>query len=109
MYTGVPREVCLRETGWAEADKGQPEKPNVRTRWVAKEYKTHARLKLYASTPLLEALKVVLSEIAWASVEERWWRWMTCGERTSTLQHEEGCLSSFRPRTSSQVTNTGGG
>ena len=39
-------------------------KPNVRARWVAKEYKTHARPELYASTPPLEALKVVLSEIA---------------------------------------------
>ena len=65
MYVRVPREVCLRETGraplktgWAETDKGQPGKPNVRARWVAKEYKTHARPELYASTPPLEALKV---------------------------------------------------
>ena len=29
-----------------------------------KEYKTHARPEPYASTPPLEALKVVLSEIA---------------------------------------------
>ena len=71
MYVRVPREVCLRETGkapiktgWAETDKGQPGKPNVRARWVANEYKTHARPELYASTPPLEALKVVLSEIA---------------------------------------------
>ena len=44
MYVRVPREACLRETGkattkteWAETDKGQPGKPNVRARWVAKE------------------------------------------------------------------------
>ena len=43
-------------------DEGQ--KPDVRARWVAKEYKTHARPELYASTPPLEALKVVLSGIA---------------------------------------------
>ena len=48
-WVKVPREVCLRETGkapiktlWAETDKGQPGKPFVRARWVAKEYKTHA-------------------------------------------------------------------
>ena len=35
--------------------------PNVRARWVAKEYKTH---ELHAPTPPLEALKVVMSEIA---------------------------------------------
>ena len=63
MYVRVPREVCLRETGkvsiktrWAETDKGQPGKPNVRARWVAKEYKTHSRPELCASTPPLEAL-----------------------------------------------------
>ena len=39
MYTRVPKEVYLLETGraaiktgWAETDKGQPGKPNVRAR-----------------------------------------------------------------------------
>ena len=71
MDTSVPREVFLRETerapiktGWAETDKGQPGKPILRARWVAREYRTHARPELYASTPPLEALKVVLPEIA---------------------------------------------
>ena len=52
------------KTGWAETDKGQTGTPNVRVRWVVKEYKTHARPELYASTLPLEALKIVLSEIA---------------------------------------------
>ena len=63
--------MCLRETekapikpGRAETDKGQPGKPNVRARCVAKEYETHATPELYASTPPLEALIVVLSGIA---------------------------------------------
>ena len=66
MYTRSLPEGCLRETEtapiktrWAETDKGQPGKLNVRARWVAKEY-----TELYASTPPLEALKEVLSEIA---------------------------------------------
>ena len=50
--------------GWAETDKGRTEKPNVRARSVAKEYKTHARPELYASTPPLEALRLVQLEIA---------------------------------------------
>ena len=37
---------------------------NVRARWVATEYTTHARPELYASTPPLEALNVVVSEAA---------------------------------------------
>ena len=71
IATRCTSEVCPRETGkvpiktgWAETDKGQPGKPKVRARWVAKEYKTHTRPELYASTPPLEALEVVLSEIA---------------------------------------------
>ena len=71
MYTGVPREMCPRgdwegtvKTGWAETEKGEPGKPNVRARWVAKEHKRHAKPELYVSTPPPEALKVVLSEIA---------------------------------------------
>ena len=86
MYVRVPREVCSRETGkapiktgWAETDKGQPGKPNVRARWVAKEYKTHARPELHASTPPLEALEIVLSEIA-------------TGEREGTGRRAEGVL-----------------
>ena len=43
----------------------------MRTRWVAKEHKTHARPELYASTLPLEALKVVLSEIVTGKREGR--------------------------------------
>ena len=71
MHTRVPREVCSSETGkapfktgWAETDKEPPGRAQSARRWVAKEYKTHARPELHASTPPLESLKVVLSEIA---------------------------------------------
>ena len=56
------KRVCLRETekapiktGWAETDKGQPGKPNVRARWVAKDYKTHARPKIVHLDPLVSS------------------------------------------------------
>ena len=86
MYTRVPREICIRETGktpvktgWVETDNGQRGMPNVRARWVAKEYKTHARPELYASTPPLETL----------NAKRKSWHLSMYGERTSTLQHEE--------------------
>ena len=48
VATTCTQETCLRETGkapiktgWAETDKVQSGKPNVRARWVAKEHKTH--------------------------------------------------------------------
>ena len=44
--------------------QGAASEANVRARWVAKEFQTHSGPELYASTPPLEALKVVLSEIA---------------------------------------------
>ena len=97
MYTRVPREVCPRETEnapiktrWAETDKGQPGKPKVRARWVAKEYKTHARPELCASSPPLESRKFVLSEIATGK--------RACGGCISTLRHEEGNSSNCHPR-----------
>ena len=111
MFTRVPREVCIRETvraptktGWAETDKGQPGKPNIRARWVAKGYKTHARPELYASTPPLEALKVVLLEIA--NVRERLWHWSMCGEHMSTLRRDGECSSNCRPKITSWAMNT---
>ena len=61
------------------------------------EYKTHARPRLYASTLPLEELKVVLAEIA-TSVEEKLWHWLMCGERTSTLQHEEEYFVELPPK-----------
>ena len=71
MYVRGPSEVCLRETGKLPSRTGgqRPTKesqgslvcPRDRS---PKEYKTHARPELYASTPPLEALKVVLLDIA---------------------------------------------
>ena len=75
----------------------------MRARWVAKEYKTHARQELYASTPPLEALKIVLSEIA---TGKRGGKVVALGERTSTLRHEEGCLSNCRLEIISLAMNT---
>ena len=67
MYERVPRETCLRKTGkgpiktgWAETDKGRL----TCARGGSRRSTTHAWPELYASTPPLEALKVVLSEIA---------------------------------------------
>ena len=41
-----------------KTDKGRPEAPNIRARWVAKDFKTEARPELYAPTPPLEALRM---------------------------------------------------
>ena len=68
VYEKVPTEECWRETGaapigtrWVDVNKGDDDKPEYRSRLVAKEIKTNKREDLFAATPPLEALKILLS------------------------------------------------
>ena len=114
MYTRVTRETCPRvtgkaptKTGWVETDTTKPGKLNVRARWVAKENRTHARPELYASTPPLEALKVVLSEVA---TGKRGGKVVALVDMRRvyfiTLHHEEEYSSNCRQKISRQVMST---
>ena len=67
-YTKVPITQCYQHTGkapistrWIDINKGDEEKPNYRSRLVAREINTHKRDDLFAATPPLEALKLILS------------------------------------------------
>ena len=53
-------------TKWVVTNKGTPEKPNVRARWVAQEYKwmDGPDCEHYAPTPGLDLVKGVLSHVA---------------------------------------------
>ena len=71
VYERVPRSQCHRETGrppirtgWADTNKGTSTEPNIRCRWVAKEFRTHADPELFAPTPPLEGVKMVISMAA---------------------------------------------
>ena len=77
LYERVPREECYRETGkapiktgWADTNKGSEDQPNIRSRWVAKEYNTCARPDLFAATTPLEGVKLVVSDAASAESED---------------------------------------
>ena len=57
VYERVPRSQRHRETGrppirtgWADTNKGTSTEPNIRCRWVAKEFRTHADPELFAPT-----------------------------------------------------------
>ena len=52
------------KTGWADTNKGTSECPNIRSRWVAKEYNTGPRPDLFSATSPLEGVKLVISEAA---------------------------------------------
>ena len=69
VYEKVPTSQCRKETGknsvktgWADTNKGTSECPNMRSRWVAKEYNTAPRPDLFSATSPLEGVKLVISE-----------------------------------------------
>jgi len=49
---------------WIDVNKGDEEHPKYRSRYVAKEYNTGEEDGLFASTPPLEALRLLLSDAA---------------------------------------------
>jgi hypothetical protein len=52
------------KTRWIDINKGDWENPNFRSRFVAKEFNDGAGEGLFASTPSLEALRFLMSELA---------------------------------------------
>ena len=71
LYTKVPVTECRAKTGkspisvrWIDMNKGDTEKPDYRSRMVAREINIHKREDLFAATPPLEALKLILSMTA---------------------------------------------
>ena len=67
VYVKVPIKECLERTGkkpigvtWVDVNKGDERRPKYRSRLVAKEIKKDRRGYLFAATPPLEALKILL-------------------------------------------------
>ena len=74
LYDRVPRSECVRvtgkqplKTGWVDTNKGNE---NYRSRWVAKEFKRYNDTELFAATPPLEALRLILSRGASAGRQD---------------------------------------
>ena len=68
LYDKVSIDEAYQKTGkgpisvrWIDINKGDVESPNYRSRLVAREINTSKRDDLFAATPPLEALKVILS------------------------------------------------
>ena len=66
--TMVPINEAYKRTGkgplwgkWVNVNKGDEKEPNIRSRYVACEVNTHKDESLFASTPPLEALRLLLS------------------------------------------------
>ena len=71
LYTKVPISECLAKTGkqpiavrWIDVNKQDAANPLYRSRLVGKEFKTYDDMSLYAATPPIEALRLILHQAA---------------------------------------------
>ena len=63
VYTKVKREKWMRviSTKWLDTNKGDEDHPNYRARLVGREIKVNKRDDLFAATPPLESLRMIIS------------------------------------------------
>ncbi len=73
MFTKVPIKEFYKVTGrdpidtkWVDVNKGDKDNPEIRCRWVGREFKGNDKHRdnVYASTPPLEAKKILMSMAA---------------------------------------------
>ena len=70
VWRKVPRSLASRngwkviDTRWIDVNKGDHQTPNYRSRLVAKEFNDGAQDGLFAATPPLEALRLLISDAA---------------------------------------------
>ena len=67
LYTKVPIQECINKTGkqpiavrWIDVNKQDEANPLYRSRLVGKEFNAYNDLSLYAATPPIEALRLIL-------------------------------------------------
>ena len=63
VYTKINREKWMKviTTRWIDQNKGDSETPNYRARLVGREIKRDKREDLFAATPPLESLRIIIS------------------------------------------------
>merc|ERR1712110_976742 len=68
LYTKVPTSERIQKTGkkpigtrWIDVNKQDSANPLYRSRLVGKEFNTYNDVSLYAATPPIEALRLILS------------------------------------------------
>ena len=76
VYIRISRDEAIRrdfkiiKTRWIDINKGDESSPNCRNRFVAKEFSTGDQDGLFASTPPLEALRLLIHDAATFSNKE---------------------------------------
>jgi len=77
VWTKIPRRVAVAngwkiiKTRWIDINKGDSKNPNYRSRFVGKEFNNGAEDNLFAATPPLEALRLLVSELATEHEDEK--------------------------------------
>lgn len=70
VYSKIPRKQTVQrggksiQTRWIDGNKGDESSPDYRSRLVGKEYSDGVDPSFYAATPLLKALRFILSQAA---------------------------------------------
>ena len=62
--SSVPAGVKVIQVRWIDINKGDEEKPDIRSRLVAKDFKAEERPELFAATQPTEAMRIIISEAA---------------------------------------------
>ena len=86
LYNKVPRSKCYAQTRkppvksmWLDTNKGDEENENYRSRFVGKEFNTSKNHELFAATPPLEALRMLVSDLCTVTRQsDRSRRMMVC-------------------------------
>ena len=79
MYTKRPIKECHDKTGkdpigtrWVDINKGDEKNPEYRSRLVAQELNQSKRDDMFAATPPLEVLRLVISILASTRKQKKW-------------------------------------
>eukprot|EP00973_Karenia_brevis_P020071 2754072-Karenia_brevis.AAC.1 len=60
----IDKNIKIIGTKWLDVNKGDKDNPNLRSRLVGQEFRDGENSGLFASTPPLEALRLLVSDVA---------------------------------------------
>eukprot|EP00973_Karenia_brevis_P069778 9700770-Karenia_brevis.AAC.1 len=69
----MARNIKIVGTRWIDVNKGDKGSPMLRSRLVGQEFRDGADDSLFASTPPLEAMRLLVSDVATVDNEEEKW------------------------------------
>ena len=103
MFDKVLISDCIAATGsppfkgkWIDHSKGDAANPRYRSRWVAKQFRHMEADEVFAATPPIESLRVMLSDAMPERLEMLTWLWLTRTRRYVCSLTFQWCVSMFK-------------